>query len=97
MCIRDSSVLAELVDRHLNVDPAQVFPGFQPSYVGLLKASGDTNRSGKSDSADIRSILDHLTGSTPTDFFELAGDIDGDGDTDLRDALLLAQQQAADN
>jgi len=88
------SVLGELLDRHLGVNPAAVFAGFTPQYVGLLDAllRGDTNGSGSLENADVQSILDAVSGDPGAGYSPLPGDLDRDGDTDLRDALLLAQQ-----
>lgn len=90
------SVLAELVDRHLGVSPSAVFPGYTPNYVGLLAALllGDTDQSGAIDQSDAGLIVNDLAGNPAAGYFPSAGDLDGDGDTDLLDALLLAQEIA---
>lgn len=92
------SVLAELVDSHLGVDPGQVFSNFNPEYVGLLQAitPGDTDNSGTVERDDAVLMLNDLAGNPTAGYFPSAGDMDGDGDTDLLDALQLAQVLAAD-
>jgi len=88
------SVLSELLDRHLGVDPSAVFPGFDPSYIDLLAAflRGDTDGSGDLAPNDVQRILQAVSGTPGAGYSAEAGDLDRDGDTDLRDALLLAQQ-----
>lgn len=85
------TVLSELIDRHLDVDPTVVFNGYNDDYLGLLAPPlpGDTNRSGTVDAEDVQLVLDDITGSAPDDYFSAAGDLDDDGDTDLLDALLI--------
>lgn len=89
-------VLSELVSEHLDVaDVSSVFPGHVAAPVGLVsevEELGDVDQSGTIDSDDVTAILRDAAGDTPVLYDPVAGDLDGDGDTDLRDALLLAQQ-----
>lgn len=90
------AVLSELVSAHLGIgDVSSVFPGHTPAPIGLLNAAapnGDVNQSGVVDEADINAVLADAVGTPAPDYVAAAGDLDGDGDTDLLDALLLAQQ-----
>lgn len=90
-------VLSELVSSHLGIpNVGGVFPGHSPTPLGLLAAPpqvpGDVDQSGTVDDQDVTAILSDLSGDTPAQYTPAVGDLDGDGDTDLRDALLLAQQ-----
>lgn len=90
------AVLAELVTGHLGVsDVSSVFPGYAPTPVGLLsevEVAGDVNQTGAVDEDDVRAVLSDLVGAPDPDYLAEAGDLDEDGTTALRDALLLAQQ-----
>ena len=82
------SVYAELAERHLRVDNTDaIFPGFQREEIGLLYSPGDVDGSGNIAANDVQAVLDGniRNGSNG------AADVDGDGDADLTDALLLAQ------
>ncbi|MEM7093460.1 MAG: DUF1501 domain-containing protein [Actinomycetota bacterium] len=82
------SVYAEIADRHLGIsDTASIFPGFVRENVGLLYAAGDLDGSGVIEGSDVQAVLDGNVGSGNIS----AADIDGDGDADLTDAMLLAQ------
>jgi len=91
------SVLAEVIDRHLGINPGAVFSGFDPTYVNLLAdpgPSGDTNNSGTVDGGDVRMMVNDFVGNPNAGYSPRAGDMDQDGVTDLRDALMLARQVA---
>lgn len=82
-------VYAELAANHLGVnDLSAVFPGYTPTAVGALHRRGDVNGSGVIERDDAQSVLDGSIngGLTPV------GDLDRDGDNDLGDAVLAAQE-----
>lgn len=82
------SVYAELAERHLGIaDTSPIFPGFQREQIGLLYAPGDVDGSGSIEANDVQAVLDGNVGTGANG----AADVDGDGDADLTDALLLAQ------
>lgn len=94
------SIYAEVADRHMGVsDVAAVVPGFEPDYLNFLvsdSVDGDVDGSGSTDEADVQAILDNNVGN-PGDagYNPTAGDVNGDGRTDLLDALILAQRANA--
>jgi len=90
-------VLREVLQKHMlyrNLD--RVFPSFDPvasPELGMLAfgADGDVNSDGSADASDVQEILDQSVGNGDGQFEAQRGDLNGDGRTDLFDALLLAR------
>jgi len=89
--------LREVLHKHMlyrNLD--QVFPSFDPvanPELGMLAfgADGDVNSDGGADAADVQAILDEGVGNNGDEYEAQRGDLNGDGRTDLLDALILAR------
>lgn len=90
------TVLREVLQKHMGYrDVDSMFPSFDAAAnpeLGLLprRFFGDVDDNGVLDGADAQAILDSNVGNSDP-LGALVGDVDGDGEVGLLDALLAAQ------
>lgn len=57
------------------------------SVSASAASSGDINSDGKTDASDVKSLIDHLFGKTPSSFSKADADIDGNGTVNITDLI----------